>query len=146
MAPGGSTKGIAVLALALSLAALAAAPSSHAAAPCWRAVVKEWAAGHVRQTHSLACYRQAIAQAPADLRLYSSFEDDLQRIIQSRALRQRDHAERSLSGLAAAPNPSASVQPSQEPAASRLGLWIAGAVALSCFALLVLKVAHRRPE
>lgn len=153
MAPGGSTNRIGVLgfgvavclAVAVSLATLATAAPARGGVPCWRAVVKEWAAGRVRQTHPLTCYREAIANAPADLRLYSSFEDDLQRIVQSRILALRKQ-ERGLSGLAAVQKRAAPVEAVPEPTVAGLGIWIAAAATFAALILFALTVFRRRSD
>ncbi len=154
MAPGGSTKRIGVLgfgvavclAVAVWLATLSTAPPARAGVSCWRAVVKEWAAGRVRQTHPLACYREAIANAPADLRLYSSFEDELQRIVQSRVLAPRKQGERGLSGLTAVQKRAAPAEAPQEPTLAGLGIWIGAAATLASLILFALMVSRRRSD
>ena len=154
MAPGGSTKRIGVLGLGVAvclagvvaLATLASPAPARAGTPCWRAVVKEWVAGRVRKTHPLACYREAIANAPADFRLYSSFEDDLQRIVQSRVLAPRKQQERGLSGLTAVQKRAAPVATVREPTVAGLGIWIAAAATLVSLMLLALLVFRRRSD
>jgi hypothetical protein len=91
-----------LLAVALSVGAATLAPTARADAPCWRTIIHEWVAGGVHVDHPVRCYRQAIANAPADLKIYSNLTDDLQRLIHSRVLGHR-RAERGLSGVSGAP-------------------------------------------
>jgi hypothetical protein len=63
-------------------------------------VIDEWSAGRLARDHPAACYRQAIARAPADLKLYSTFEDDVLRALQTRVLRRATGPVRRLSSAA----------------------------------------------
>jgi hypothetical protein len=76
------------------LVGLALAAAGSAATSCWQQVLDEWSAGHIK-AHPLACYEQAIDNAPADITMYSSFPDDVQTAIQSavatRARRSSTH-------------------------------------------------------
>jgi hypothetical protein len=88
---------------ALALGTLGAAPAARAGPACWRTVIDEWAAGHLRGDHSVSCYRKAIGKAPSDLKLYSTFGDDVQRTIQSRILALDGQPVRRLSSASVAP-------------------------------------------
>jgi hypothetical protein len=57
-------------------AAAAAAP-----APCWHVLIEDWADGQIDGHYPASCYRNGIANAPTDLRIYSTLEDDLQRAL-----------------------------------------------------------------
>ena len=63
---------------------LAAALPAAAATPCWRAVINDWVDGRIDGTYPVNCYRQAIPHLPADLRIYSSAEEDITRALQAR--------------------------------------------------------------
>jgi hypothetical protein len=75
-----------------AVAALASGPRSAAAgagAPCWQRVITDWADnGTIDGTYAATCYRAAMANAPTDLRIYSTIEDDLRLALQSRTLRR----------------------------------------------------------
>jgi hypothetical protein len=65
--------------LAAAACFLAAGTSvAHAATPCWKRVIQDWTAdGRIDGTYSPHCLRQAIKNAPEDLRDYSSIIDDI---------------------------------------------------------------------
>ena len=63
---------------------LAVALPAAAATPCWRAVINDWVDGRIDGTYPVNCYRQAIPHLPADLRIYSSAEEDITRALQAR--------------------------------------------------------------
>jgi hypothetical protein len=128
-----------LLAVALSVGAATLAPTARADAPCWRTVIHEWVAGGVHEDHPVKCYRQAIAKAPADLRIYSNLADDLQRLINSRVLGDRP-AERGLSGVSGAP---ASGHSLPIPSVRVLGVAILAAAATMLAALLGLGARRR---
>jgi hypothetical protein len=67
----------AVLVAVLGLAAASAA-TAHAATPCWKRVLLDWSKdGVISQHYSPRCLRQAMKNAPEDLRDYSSIIDDI---------------------------------------------------------------------
>ncbi len=75
--------------LALSLAVGFAAAPSAAAAPCWQRVIADWSKDtSIDGTYPASCYRQAMQNAPTDLKIYSTLEDDLQRALASRSSRR----------------------------------------------------------
>lgn len=83
----------------------ASAGAAQARTTCWQAVIDEWAAGHLRTDHSVSCYREAIAKAPSDLKLYSTFGDQVRRAIQSRVLSQGGRGVTRRLSSASAPRP-----------------------------------------
>src|SRR5712691_10177170 len=67
--------------------ALAGSAPAAAATPCWQRVISDWSDdGSIQGSYALSCYRQAMQNAPTDLKIYSTVEDDLQRAL---ALRSR---------------------------------------------------------
>ena len=72
---------VAALAGLLVLAAVApASAESSDDAPCWKRVTLDWADnGVVDKTYPVECYQQAIDNATADVSMYSSFVDDMER-------------------------------------------------------------------
>ncbi len=74
--------GSALLAL---LGAAAIAPSTASAKePCWRTLVDDWSDGAISNLYPISCYRQALANMPEDVRLYSSASDDINRALGGR--------------------------------------------------------------
>jgi hypothetical protein len=74
---------------ALVLAFLALPGVSPAATSCWKSVITDWS--HDRSVdgrYSATCIRQAMQNAPTDLKIYSSLEDDLQAALQKRSVRR----------------------------------------------------------
>jgi len=68
-------------------------PATSAAAPCWKTVIADWSNdGSIDGSYSAQCYRQAMQNAPTDLRIYSSLEEDLQRALAA-------HSSRRLAGV-----------------------------------------------
>jgi hypothetical protein len=77
------------LVLVLVLPSLARTSSVSAATPCWQAVIADWANdGRIEGAYAPACYRQAMQNAPTDLKVYSSVEDDLQSALARRSARR----------------------------------------------------------
>ncbi len=81
--------------LALGTAVLAfagvsiTASSASAATPCWRAVIADWSRDASIDGHySAACLRAAMQNAPTDVKIYSSLEDDLQAALGVRSARR----------------------------------------------------------
>jgi hypothetical protein len=112
-------------AAAIAAALVTASPAHAGARPCWRAVIDEWAAGRLGTSHPASCYRQAIVHAPADLRLYSTFDDDVRRAMQTRVLGRGGGDVRHLSGVS-----------STEPAA-RAQEWRPGSVTIVAAAVVL---------
>jgi len=67
-----------VISAGLVLAFGSTAPAT-AAVPCWKALINDWFDGHIDHVYPVACYRQAIAHLPQDVRSYSSAKDDIER-------------------------------------------------------------------
>ena len=77
------------VAVALLLPTPAASAASTASAPCWQRVISDWSDnGTIGGRYSNACLEAAQRNAPTDLRIYSTLEDDLQRALQSHAARR----------------------------------------------------------
>jgi hypothetical protein len=73
---------------AAGLALWSSAPAI-ASQPCWEQVIDDWAVhGKITSTYPATCYRQAMANAPTDLKIYSSIEDDLQSALAARTARR----------------------------------------------------------
>jgi hypothetical protein len=71
---------VAALAGLLVLATVGPASAASSDAPCWKRVTLDWADnGVVDKTYPLECYQQAIDNATADVSMYSSFVDDMER-------------------------------------------------------------------
>jgi len=68
--------------------AVSATPAAAATTPCWRAAIADWSAnGSIDARYSPACLRQAMQNAPTDLKIYSTLEDDLQAALRVRSAR-----------------------------------------------------------
>ncbi len=65
----------------LAALAFAGAPSATAATPCGEAVILDWADGTLDRVYSVACYRDALARLPEDLRAYSTAPEDIERAL-----------------------------------------------------------------
>jgi hypothetical protein len=77
------------LGLVLAFSPLAGTPSAAAATPCWKAVITDWARdGSIERAYPATCYRQAMQNAPTDLKVYSTIEDDLQSALRQRTARR----------------------------------------------------------
>ena len=120
------------------LAALASpgAPSAAAATPCGEAVILDWSDGTLDRVYSVACYRDALARLPEDLRAYSTAPEDIERALLERAradvpsasaeapAAEAEEAPRSLAGPTATPTTTeeeaapAAAPDAQPPAAS----------------------------
>ena len=72
----------AIVVAALSVAVANSPGTAHGASDaCWHAVLRDWASGGIDQAHSANCYRSAIRNLPADIRTYSTAEDDIRRAL-----------------------------------------------------------------
>src|SRR5262249_36194637 len=55
------------------------------AAPSWGSrLLADWRDGRIDNTYPVKCYRQALAQLPEDVRVYSSAPADITRALQAR--------------------------------------------------------------
>ena len=73
-----------LLAVAVGLIALALTSTAGAAQTCGSSVLGDWRDGRIDGTYPVACYRQALAGLPEDVRVYSSAQDDITRALQAR--------------------------------------------------------------
>ena len=80
-----------LFAMAAGLLALAVTGAAGAAPSCGTRLLDDWRDGRIDNTYPVACYRQALAHLPEDVRVYSSAQADITRALQAR--------------LAAAPKP-----------------------------------------
>jgi hypothetical protein len=72
------------------VAALAAAVSPAAATkPCWQRLIDDYSDGRIDRTYPVACYNQALAHLPEDVRVYSTAEDDIHRALLTSAARKQ---------------------------------------------------------
>jgi len=71
-----------LFALATGLIALALTGTAGAAQPCGARVVADWRDGRIDATYPVACYREALADLPEDVRVYSSAQADITRALQ----------------------------------------------------------------
>jgi hypothetical protein len=84
-----------LVAVAAALLALAVSGTAGAASQsCGTRLIEDWRDGRIDNTYAVACYRQALAHLPEDVRVYSSAQADITRALQAR--------------LAAAPKPRSS--------------------------------------
>jgi hypothetical protein len=102
--------GIACAFAASAFAVSAAAPTA-AAAPCWKNVIADWSNDNdVDGRYPAACLRQAMVNAPTDLKIYSSLEDDIQAALRARSARRLAGVHASAASLAA-PGGSSTLSP-----------------------------------
>jgi hypothetical protein len=80
-----------LVAVAAGLLALAVTGTAGASQSCGSKLIADWRDGRIDNTYPVACYRQALAHLPEDVRVYSSAQADITRALQAR--------------LAAAPKP-----------------------------------------
>jgi hypothetical protein len=64
----------------VAVLAFAAAPAA-TATPCGEAVILDWSDGTLDRVYSVACYRDALARLPEDLRAYSTAPEDIERAL-----------------------------------------------------------------
>ena len=116
----------------LAALASAGAPSATAATPCGEAVILDWSDGTLDRVYSVACYRDALARLPEDLRAYSTAPEDIERALLDLAradapaeapAAQAEEAPRSLAGPTRTPTTTeedvpAAAPEEQPPAAS----------------------------
>jgi hypothetical protein len=73
-----------LFAMAVGLAALASAAPAGASQSCASRLIADWGDGRIDGTYPVPCYRQALAQLPEDVRVYSSAQSDITRALQTR--------------------------------------------------------------
>ena len=71
-------------ATAVGLLALAFTGAAGAAPSCGQRVLDDWRDGRIDNTYPVACYRQALASMPEDVRVYSTAQSDITRALQAR--------------------------------------------------------------
>lgn len=98
------------LSLACAFAVLAfttGAPAS-AGTPCWKSVISDWSKDRtIEGRYPATCFRQATQNAPTDLKIYSTLEDDLQAALRARSSRRLAGAHVSTASIDAAGHSSA---------------------------------------
>jgi hypothetical protein len=72
-----------LLGVAATGAALAFSGSAGAAQSCGERVIADWRDGHISGSYPVSCYRQALADLPEDVRVYSSAQSDITRALQA---------------------------------------------------------------
>jgi|SRR5512132_2073779 hypothetical protein len=73
-----------LFAMGLGLIALAVTGSASAAQSCGSRLLDDWRDGRIDGTYPVACYRQALAHMPEDVRVYSTAQSDITRALQAR--------------------------------------------------------------
>jgi hypothetical protein len=74
---------------ALTAAAVAAvvlvthAGPAAAATPCWKKLLNDWYDGRIDNVYPIHCYQDTLKHLPADISVYSSAREDIQRALQS---------------------------------------------------------------
>ena len=69
--------------VSVCVAALAVSGTAGAAQSCGTRVLDDWRDGRIDGTYPVACYRQALAQLPEDVRVYSTAQSDITRALQA---------------------------------------------------------------
>jgi hypothetical protein len=87
-----------LFAVAVAVAALAFTGSAGAAQSCGTRVLDDWRDGRIDGTYPVKCYRQALAELPEDVRVYSSAQSDITRALQARLGTTAPSAARSSTG------------------------------------------------
>jgi hypothetical protein len=70
--------------LAFGLMALAFTGTAGAAQSCGSRVLADWRDGRLDGTYPVKCYRQALAELPEDVQVYSTAQADITRALQAR--------------------------------------------------------------
>jgi hypothetical protein len=74
-----------LFAVAVGLVVLGCLTGTAAAKPsCASRLLADWKDGRIDQTYPVACYRQALADLPEDVRVYSTAQTDITRALQAR--------------------------------------------------------------
>ncbi len=68
----------------VALTTLAFTGAAGAAPSCGAKVLEDWRDGRIDNTYPVACYRQALARMPEDVRVYSTAQSDITRALQAR--------------------------------------------------------------
>jgi len=72
------------------LADVAPAATKDTTSACWKTLINDWYDGRIDGIYEIHCYRDALAQLPADLDTYGSARDDIRQALQQRILQGRD--------------------------------------------------------
>jgi hypothetical protein len=72
------------VAVAVALLALAVTGTAGASRSCASRLLDDWRDGRIDGVYPVTCYRQALAQLPEDVRVYSSAQSDITRALQAR--------------------------------------------------------------
>jgi hypothetical protein len=79
--------GLALLVFALALVVAVPATAAHAAGadgvPCWKRLLNDWYDGRIDNVYPIHCYQDTLKHLPADISVYSSAREDIQRALQS---------------------------------------------------------------
>jgi hypothetical protein len=81
-----------VIVLAAFVSALVLSSPSSAATSCAARLLADWQDGRIDGVYPVACYRQALARLPEDVRVYSSAPSDITRALQARLGAQHAHS------------------------------------------------------
>jgi hypothetical protein len=73
-----------LFATAVGLVALAFGGSAGASQSCASRLLADWRDGRIDQTYGVSCYRQALADLPEDVQVYSTAQSDITRALQAR--------------------------------------------------------------
>jgi hypothetical protein len=73
-----------LFAMAVGLMALALTGTAGAEQSCGSRLIADWRDGRIDGTYPVACYRQALAALPEDIRVYSTAQADITRALQAR--------------------------------------------------------------
>jgi len=73
-----------LFAMAVGLMALAFTGTAGAATTCASRLLDDWKDGRIDQTYPVSCYRDALADLPEDVRVYSTAQNDITRALQAR--------------------------------------------------------------
>jgi hypothetical protein len=87
-----------LFAMAVGLMALAITGTAGAAQSCGSRVLADWRDGRLDGTYPVACYRQALAELPEDVRVYSTAQADITRALQARLVAAAASGKRSGNG------------------------------------------------
>jgi hypothetical protein len=69
---------------AVCVAALVVTGAAGAKQSCGSRLLDDWRDGRIDGTYPVACYRQALAHMPEDVRVYSTAQSDITRALQAR--------------------------------------------------------------
>jgi hypothetical protein len=100
MRPASVAVGAIALAVAVAVTLGVRPVAAASATPCWQTVIADWSRdGSIDGKYAAACYRQAMQNAPTDLKIYSTLEDDLQSALRQRSSRRLAGAHASAASL-----------------------------------------------